>query len=86
MSNTLLTDAVFWVSIGTMIIGGYKFTLTELYKSKCHTFALCCGLIRVERNVDAEIKYDIEQIHQEATNKNRNSNLEVIEKEYKEEV
>jgi hypothetical protein len=84
MSNTLLTDAVFWVSIATMVIGGYKFTLTELYKSKCHTFKLCFGLIKVERNIDAEIKYDIETIHNEQSK--RNSNIDLEHQEQKEEV
>ena len=64
MSSSLLTDAVFWISLATIVVSAYKFSLTELYKSKCVSFKLCCGLVNVERNVDAEIKYDIENIHQ----------------------
>jgi len=81
MTNTLLSDAVFWVSIATIFIGGYKFTLSELYKSKCHTFKLCFGMINVERNIQEEIKYDIEAIHQEIANKRGSNNLNVEQKE-----
>ena len=72
MSSSLLTDAVFWISLATIVVSAYKFSLTELYKSKCVSFKLCCGLVNVKRNVDAEIKYDIENIqaHHEQDNKN----------------
>ena len=84
MSNTLLADAVFWVSIATLVSGAYKFSLSELYKSKCHTFKLCYGLINVERNIQEEIKYDIEQIHQEQSKRNTIVNSP-IDTEHKEE-
>ena len=69
ITNNLLNDGIFWISFATIIIGAYKFSLTELYKSKCVSFKLCCGLVNVEINVDAEIKYDIENIHQHTKNK-----------------
>ena len=82
MSSSLLTDAVFWISLATIVVSAYKFSLTELYKSKCVSFKLCCGLVNVERNVDAEIKYDIENIqaHQEQDNK-KHQNVIVEQKE-----
>ena len=64
MSNSLLSDAVFWISLATIIIGAYKFSITELYKSKCSKFKCCFNLLNVERNVIEEAKIDIENIHQ----------------------
>ena len=64
MSNSLLSDAVFWISLATIVISAYKFTLSELYKSKCSKFKCCFNLLNVERNVIEEAKIDIENIHQ----------------------
>ena len=64
ITNNLLNDGIFWISLATIIIGAYKFSITEVYKSKCSKFKCCFNLLNVERNVDAEIKYDIENIHQ----------------------
>ena len=64
MSNSLLSDAVFWISLATIIIGAYKFSITELYKSKCSKFKCCFNLLNVDRNVIEEAKIDIENIHQ----------------------
>jgi len=64
MSSSLLTDAVFWISLATIVVSAYKFTLSELYKSKCSKFKCCFNLLNVERNVIEEAKIDIENIHQ----------------------
>ncbi len=64
ITNSILNDGIFWVSIATLLVSAYKFTLTELYRSKCSKFTCCFNLMNIERNVDAEIKYDIENIHQ----------------------
>ena len=64
ITNNLLNDGIFWVSIATLFVSAYKFSLTQLYQSKCSQFKLCCGLVNVERNVIEEAKIDIENIHQ----------------------
>jgi len=64
MSSSLLTDAVFWISLATIVVSAYKFTLSELYKSKCSKFKCCFNLLNVERNIIEEAKIDIENIHQ----------------------
>lgn len=55
---TLLADAAFWVSIATLIVASYRFSLTQAYKSKCSNFKMCCGLINIERNVQVEAQID----------------------------
>ena len=55
---SLLTDPVFWVSIATLVIGAYRFSLTQAYKSKCAKFSMCCGLLNIERNVTVEAQID----------------------------
>ena len=83
--SDILNNPVFWVSVSTLVVGAYKFSLLEIYKSKCSSFKCCCNLLSVERNIEQEVKVDIETIHQE---QKRNSiNLEHQEqKEHKEEV
>ena len=64
ITNNLLNDGIFWISLATIVISAYKFTLSELYKSKCSKFKCCFNLLNVERNVIEESKIDIENIHQ----------------------
>ncbi len=52
--SSLLSDPVFWVSIATLVIGAYRFSLSQAYKSKCTTFKMCCGFIDIQRNVEVE--------------------------------
>jgi hypothetical protein len=55
---TLLTDSAFWISIATLVIAAYRFSLSQIYKSKCVNFKLCWGLINVKRDVAIEAKID----------------------------
>lgn len=55
---TLLNDPVFWVSISGLVIGAYKFSLSQIYKSKCSDFKLCFGCINVKRDVNVEARID----------------------------
>lgn len=55
---SLLNDPVFWVSIAGLVIGAYKFSLSQIYKSKCSDFKLCYGCINVKRDVSIEAKID----------------------------
>jgi hypothetical protein len=55
---SLLNDPVFWVSISGLVIGAYKFSLTQIYKSKCSDFKLCFGCINVKRDVQIEAHID----------------------------
>jgi hypothetical protein len=55
---TLLDDPVFWVSIGTLVIGAYRFSLSQMYRSKCSNFKLCWGLLDIKRDVVVEQHID----------------------------
>ena len=55
---TLLQDSAFWISIATLVIAAYRFSLSQIYKSKCVNFKICWGLINVKRDVVIEAKID----------------------------
>lgn len=55
---TLLEDAAFWVAVSTLVVGAYRFSLSQAYKSKCSKMNICCGLIKVDRNVEVEERID----------------------------
>lgn len=55
---TLLGDAAFWVSIATLVIGAYRFSLSQAYKSKCSNFKMCWGLLDIKRDVHVERQID----------------------------
>ena len=60
--NTLLKDAVFFVSIATITAGLIKFTITYCLKSKCSDFSICFGLLKIKRDVEVERDIEISQM------------------------
>ena len=66
MPPSILIDSAFWITISITLVGCYKFSLTQLYRSKCSNFKLCCGLINVERDIKSEMAIDVETIHSES--------------------
>lgn len=52
-------DAVFFVSIATLICGVIGLIIKICLKMKCETVSLCCGLITVQRRVDLEVEEEI---------------------------
>lgn len=54
----VLNDPVFMISSITIVFAFLKHVVTYLYKSKCETVTLCCGMIKTERNVNAEVQLD----------------------------
>ena len=66
MPPSILIDSAFWITISITLVGCYKFSLTQLYRSKCSNFKLCCGLINVERDIKSEMAIDEETIHSES--------------------
>jgi hypothetical protein len=52
-------ESFFYISIGGIIGGIVTILLKYAYKSKCNTVNLCCGLIQYNRNVQEEVKEDI---------------------------
>ena len=60
---TLLEDAAFWVSIATLLIMAYRFSISQAYRSKCSDFQLCWGVLSIQRNVEVEAKIDEMAMH-----------------------
>jgi hypothetical protein len=61
-NDTLLKDAVFFVSIATITAGLIKFTITYCLKSKCSDFSICFGLLKIKRDVAVERDIEIAQM------------------------
>lgn len=47
-------DAVFWLSVGTLVTTSFGIALKYALKSKCETCSLCFGLLTIKRRVDLE--------------------------------
>lgn len=69
-------DAVFFVSVGTLVIGFFGLVIKYCLKSKCENVNLCCGLITIHRRVDLETQYEIHEIDASATDPPPNSDVE----------
>ena len=48
----------FWIVVIGSLIGFFTVVLQQCYKSKCDRFSMCYGLIRIHRNIDAELEID----------------------------
>ena len=62
-------DSTFFITMTTILTGSIALGLKYCLKSKCDSINLCCGLIKIHRNVELET-VDIEE------NKNENENEE----------
>ena len=47
-------DGVTIIAIITLCIGAFGMIIKLCYKSKCSDIDLCCGIIKVKRNVNIE--------------------------------
>ena len=56
---TNIYDAVFFVTISTLLFGCFGLSIKYLLKSKCDNVILCCGLIKVHRNVELEVQEEM---------------------------
>lgn len=55
-------DAVFFVSIGTLVIGFLGLVIKYCLKSKCENVKLCYGAIEINRRVDLETQVEMHEI------------------------
>lgn len=62
MSWTTEYDSVFFISLATLIIGAFGVGLKFCLKSKCSDLSLCCGLIKVKRNVELETELEEKEL------------------------
>lgn len=47
--------SVFFVSVGTLLVGAFGVAVKYCLKSKCEHLSLCFGLIKIDRRVDLEV-------------------------------
>lgn len=52
-------DAVFWITLCTILCGSLGLAMKLCMKSKCENLSLCCGLVEVHRNVELELASEI---------------------------
>jgi len=60
---------IFWITVGGLFFALLNTIVKYCYKSKCQAFTLCCGLLKIERNIEAEKEID------EHTEKKEEENL-----------
>lgn len=52
-------DAVFFLSVGTLLVGVFGMSAKYALKSKCEKFSCCCGCLTIDRRVDLEVKEEM---------------------------
>lgn len=62
MSWTEIYDGIFFLSLASLVVGLCGLSIKYCLKSKCEHFALCCGLISIDRRVDLEVAEEMKKI------------------------
>jgi len=55
-------DAVFWITISTLVCGSFGLVVRYCLKSKCDNINICYGLINVHRDVKLEVEEEMKEI------------------------
>jgi len=55
-------DGIFFLSLASLLVGVCGLSIKYCLKSKCEHFALCCGLIAIDRRVDLEVAEEMKKI------------------------
>ena len=55
-------DAVFFISLATLITGAAGVAIRYCLKSKCEHFSCCFGAINIDRRVDLEVQEHIREL------------------------
>ena len=64
-------DSYFWLALGGLVFGSIGMLIRYSYKSKCKTVKLCC--VKIERDIEAEEKEDMEEMKHATTPPSRKS-------------
>ena len=51
-------DSYFYLSVLTLLCGGFTLLIRFAYKSKCKSVSLCC--LRIDRDIETELKEDLQ--------------------------
>ncbi len=55
-------DAVFFISITTLMVGLVGLLVRHCLRSRCEHFTLCWGFITIDRRVDLEVQEEMSRI------------------------
>ena len=55
-------DSVFFISIGTLLVGAVGVALKVCVKSRCEHVSFCFGAIKIDRRVDLEAQEEMKHI------------------------
>lgn len=55
-------DAVFWITISTLVCGSFGLVVRYCLKSKCDNINICFGLVNVHRDVKAELEEEMKEM------------------------
>lgn len=55
-------NAVFFISLATIVVGAFGLSVKYCLKSKCEHLSLCCGIIKIDRRVDLEVQEHIKEM------------------------
>jgi len=55
-------DGIFFVTISTLVCGSFGLVVRYCLKSKCDEVNLCYGLIKVHRDIKAELELEEKEI------------------------
>ena len=78
-------DAVFFISLATLIFGFLGLIVRYTLKSKCEHFKCCFGLFEIDRRVDLEVQEELAQIemgienHEDSISRKKKPKKEEIE-------
>ena len=64
MSTQWMTtyDAVFFISLATLLVGFFGLLVRYALKSKCEHFSCCFGAFVIDRRVDLEVQEELAQM------------------------
>jgi len=55
-------DGIFFVTISTLVCGSFGLVVRYCLKSKCDEVNLCFGLIKIHRDIKAELELEEKEI------------------------
>jgi hypothetical protein len=55
-------DSTFFLSVGSVLLAALGVASRYCFKSKCSEFSVCCGLLKIKRDVEAEVKEDLAEL------------------------
>lgn len=60
-------DAVFFITIATVVTGCIGVLARYCFRSRCDNLSLCCGFIQIHRNTEMETRETLREMEIQAT-------------------